>query len=222
MKPVILLLAATALIGAAPPRPAPRFEAGGFEPSWELVIQGARLTYNPGTSDRTFTIPVPRRRPVRNGYRLVSPRLMVEVLHTRCQSYGGRHFTDTVNVTYRGRFQDGCGGGVLPPPDLGYSAWDIQAVGGTRVRSEHNPNIIEFREGRITLRTACHDYGGTYRERRPILTVGALTTTRTACPTQAIERRALAILRGPLRMTWVEGDTLVLTGPGGAIRLFPS
>ena len=41
MKPMILLLAATALTGAAQPRtprPGPPYEAGGFEPSWQLEI----------------------------------------------------------------------------------------------------------------------------------------------------------------------------------------
>src|SRR5207253_9503661 len=77
MKPAILLFAAAAMVGAAPPPPSrsagptPRYEAGGFEPFWSLVIEGGRLTYNPGTGETVFRIRTPRRQRTRAGYRYV-------------------------------------------------------------------------------------------------------------------------------------------------------
>lgn len=106
MKPVLLLLAAIATTGAAPSRPtrpaapAPRFEAGGFEPNWTLVIERGWLTYDFGVADvPPIRMRMPRRQAVRNGYRYVSRRLTADVRHVRCEAYGGRIYADTVRVS---------------------------------------------------------------------------------------------------------------------------
>ena len=53
-----------------------------------------------------------------------------------------------------------------------------------------------------------------------MLTAGALAMTRMACPGpgMAHEQRAAEILGGPARVSFPDGDTLLLTGPTGAIR----
>lgn len=234
MKPAILLLIAAATIGAAPARPsAPpsRYEASGFEPSWELAIERGRLTLNPGTTEPVMRMPVPRRQPVRNGYRLVSPRLAVDVRHTRCEGYDSRTWTDTIHITLHGRTNDGCGGTPIAPASLEETGWYIRSVAGTRLPGDSDDWKIDFRGGRATLRVRCQEYSGTYRERRPTLTLGTWQPAAQgscvgrpelrALGQRVLEQRALAILRGPLRISFVEGDTLVLTGPGGSIRLFP-
>ena len=219
LRPAFLLLAATATIGAAPPRPSasgPRYEAGGFEPSWSLVIEHGRLTYDSGTGQPVLNIPLPRRQAVRNGYRYVSRHLTVDVRHVLCQSYDGRTLPDTVRPSLA--VEAGCGGIPIPPPTLAYSGWQIHSVAGMQPQSR-DVYTFEFREGRMNVRVGCRNYSSAYRERRPILTLGPLSLTRNFCPTSALERRLLAILRGPVRMTWVDGATLILTGRSGSIRL---
>jgi heat shock protein HslJ/uncharacterized membrane protein len=224
MRPVMLMLAAAATIGAAPSRPprhAAPYEAAGFEPNWEIRISGGRLTFDPGTTRPGFTIPAPRRQPTRRGYRLVMPRLVIDVRHERCGSYDGRTFTDTVHAWFEGRNHDGCGGAPIPRADLAYSSWSIDYVDRTRLPDRPYNYTIEVREGRVTLRSGCRDYGGSYRERRPLLRLADLGVTRTACPSRADERRILDILRAPMRMTFIDGDTLVLTNRAGSLRLLP-
>ncbi|HEY5710645.1 MAG TPA: META domain-containing protein [Allosphingosinicella sp.] len=221
MRILILLLAAAATIGAAPPRRVAPYEAGGFEPNWVLRVDRGRLTYETGTPEPTLNMAVPRRRPVRNGYQYVTPRLTVDVRHTVCQSYAGRDFADTVNVTFDGQFHDGCGGIGVAPRALADTWWYILSIGGTVLDDPTDDYRIGFREGRMTGRAGCNEFTSFYRERRPVLALGRMAVTRTTCPAArlALEQRALAILRGPLRITWVDGDTMVLTGPGGSMRL---
>jgi hypothetical protein len=226
MKPVILLFAAAATIGAAPSRPsspaapAPRYEAGGFEPSWLFVIEHGRMTFDPRTGDPVISVPLPRRQPIRNGYRYVTRDLSVTVRHVRCDSYDGRTFEDTVHPSWAA--EAGCGGTAIPPSTLADSGWQIESAAGLRSREQDTYSVGFDGDGRITIQFRCHEYRGTYIERRPVLTVGRLAGTDHFCWTSAMETRLLAILRTPVRMSWVDGDTLVLTGPGGSIRLLPS
>ena len=108
MKPGLLLLAATATIGAASPRPsAPRYWAGGFEPSWSFVIEHGRMIFDPHTGDPVINVPLPRRQPIRNGYRYDTRELFVTIRHVRCDSYDGRTFMDTVHPSWA--VEAGCG-----------------------------------------------------------------------------------------------------------------
>lgn len=226
MKPLILLVAAAVTIGAAPtrqprhPTPAPRWEGGGFEPSWSVVIEHGRLTWDPGYGgEGRFSVPLPRRQAVRNGYRYVTRRLTVDVRHVRCESYNGRTYADTVHVT--GHAEEGCGGATIPPPDLGYSGWTVQSVNGTRW-PEGGPDLaVSFREGHVRYSGQCQVFEGTYRERRPLLQVRVTSESSSGCPPSAIERRIAAIMRSPMRMSWVDGDTLVLTNQAGSLHLVP-
>lgn len=236
MKPAILLLAAAATIGAAPARPArhvapapdARYEAGGFEPTWSLVIEHGRLTFDPGYGgEGIIRMPLPRRQPIRNGYRYVTRELRVDVRHVRCQSYPGRLYADTVTVS--GVTEPGCGGAGVAPEHLAYTKWYIHDIAGTHLPEESDYWTLDFGNGRVKVTARCQEYSGRYRERRPSLALGPLThVAPPACldarqlrtPAQlTLERQALAILRGPLRMSFVAGDTLVLTGPHGSLRL---
>ena len=217
MRAVFLLLAAAATIGAAPGR----YGAGGSEPWWSLAIEHGRISYDPADGHSRIVAPAPRPRPIRNGYRLVTPRLIVEVRHVRCEDEALRDFADTVRVTAYGRTLEGCGGRVLPPPTLDGTDWVIASIAGTPVRGDGFS--LRFAEGRMSGQAGCNMFNGAYRERRPTLTFGALTVTRRVCPAprMALERRALRILTGPVRMNFVDGDSLILTGRGGSIRLRP-
>jgi heat shock protein HslJ len=226
MKPLILLLAAAATIGAAPAhrpaRHAAPYEASGFEPSWVVRISGGRLTFDPGTTQPGFTIRLPRRQPTRRGYRLVMPGLIVDVRHEPCSSYDGRDFPDTVYALFNGSNHDGCGGGSIPRWHLTGSSWSINSVGGTRLPDPPGNYNVDFDEGgRVVIQSACAKYEGTFRVRRPRLQIANLARTWTACPARAVEPRILAILRAPMRMRFTDGDNLFLTSRTGTLHLVP-
>lgn len=229
MKPAILLLAAAATIGAAPARPArpaapePRFEAGGFEPFWNLVIDAGWLTFTPNMGDQpTIRVRTPPRRPIRNGYRyLVSPQLTVTVRHERCEGYEGRSYTHTVYVT--GVAEGGCGGTPIAPSTLSASGWEVGYIDGARYGHDEVHVFFDW-QGRVLTGTAgCSDFSVPYREQRPLLHFGRMTVTRRDCPGLGPERerRALQIFTGTARMRFVDGDTLILTNRNGTARLIP-
>jgi hypothetical protein len=232
MKPALLLLAAAATIAAAPPRPsrpaapAPRYEAGGFEPFWTLVIEGGWLTYDPGQADVPPTrVRVPRRQPTRSGYRyVVSPRLTIDVHHVRCEDYGSRTFADTVYVT--GIAEGGCGGRPIAPARLTATIWEMGALNGVRFRREDG-NFLFAYDNVVRGRIGCSDFSVPFTERRPFVRFGRMTVSRSDCPSApgALgadgERRLLQIFSGRSRIGFVDGDTLILTGAHGTARLNP-
>jgi heat shock protein HslJ len=221
MKASILLFAAAALTAAAPPGAPASYGAGGSEPFWSLEIARGRITYDPATGDPTIRMPTPRPRAVRNGYRYTGPGLVIDVRHVRCEDEAERAHSDTVRVTAHGRTVEGCGGAVLPPEQLADTDWIITTI--DRVAVEGDNYGLRFAGGRVNGQAGCNHFTGAYREARPLLRLGPIAVTRMACPDarMAHERRALRILAGPVRMTFVDGDTLVLTGNGGSIRLRP-
>ena len=224
MKPVILLLAATALIGAAQPQ-RPRheapYEAGGFEPSWHLEISNGRLSYDPGQAKvEPIRIPLPPRQAQPNGYLYVSPGLIVDVRHERCESYGGRTFADTVRVS--GVREPGCGGRPIAPDMLKATIWEVGAIGGRRYA--HGEVHVNFAYDNVLRGSAgCSDFTVPFFEHRPFVRFGRMTVTRRDCPGLGLERerRALEIFSGTARISFVDGDTLILTGRYGSARLLP-
>ena len=223
MKPVLLLLTAAATTGAAPSRPsrpaapAPRYEAGGFEPFWSLVIEGGWLTYNPNQGDDPpIRTRLPRRQPVRNGYRYVVPGLIVDVRRERCDPENGRSYVDTVTVT--GMVEAGCGGLAIPPDTLRYTSWEVSSVNGT-VPGHDNFTFSFGGDGRLTGHAGCSDFSMTYREQRPMVWLGPMRVMRRGCAGMGadVERRALRILAGRMRMSFFDGDNLRLAGSGGVL-----
>lgn len=229
MKPVILLLAAAATIGAAPARPttpAPRYEAGGFEPFWSLVIEGGWLTFTPNMGDRpTIRVRTPPRRPIRNGYRyVVSRQLTITVRHERCDSYSSRTFADTVYVT--GVAEGGCGGRPIAPASLNASIWGVGSLNGVAFQREDS-NFLFAYDNMVRGTVGCSSFSVPYAERRPFVQFGRMTLNRGDCTglvrrlSPERERRALQIFTGRSRISFVDGDTLVLTGRHGTARLTP-
>ena len=224
MKPMILLLAATALTGAAQPRtprPEPPYEAGGFEPSWQLEISNGRLVYDPGQAKvAPINAPLPPRQALPNGYRYVVPGLVVEVRHERCDSYGGRTFADTVRVS--GIAEPGCGGRPIAPDTLKATSWQVGAIGGS-LYQPGEVNVQFTYDGMVSGSAGCTDFTMSFTERRPVLRFGQMTVTRRDCEGLGLEReqRALAMFSGQSRISFVDGDTLILTGRHGIARLNP-
>lgn len=224
MKPFILLLFAATTIGSAGARPsphAPSYEAGGFEPNWQVLIGSGLLYFNPGTTQPAFTVRLPRRQPTRRGYRLVVPGLILDVRHEPCSSYDGRDYPDAVYAFFNGSSHDGCGGVSIPPRRLAHYDWSVGFVGRMRLPDEDNISV-QFNEGNhFVVQSACDKYEGSYRERRPRLEIMNLRRTWNACSHRVVDPRVVAILRMPMRMHFIDGDNLILTSRAGRLHLVP-
>jgi len=217
-----LLAVAAAMQAATPAEPPPDYHASGSEPFWGLEIRGRGIKFMPNDGsegDGGIASVLPRRQPVRNGYRLVTLLFTVTVRHRVCEDEAERRYRDTVTVRTRERDYQGCGGPLLPPLMLERTDWRIETIGDNRVDGDNY--MLGFYEGRISGQAGCNRFSGPFTQRGNVLTAGPIAATRMACPSprMAHERRVLDLLRGPLRISYPAGDVLVLTGNGGSIRL---
>jgi len=218
MSAFVLVLA----IAAAQPA-AQSYRAHGTEPFWGVRIGGGRIVYTSSEGVRV-AVRTPRRQPLRNGYRYVTPRLRIEITHVQCSDgMSDRLYADAFTISFPGTGPplEGCGGAVLPPERLAGTDWSI--VGIDRLSVSGPTYQLGFGEdGRLYGQAGCNRISGSYSEHGRVLTPGPLRTTRMACPGSGMdhERRVMAVLSGPAAMRYdPDGETLVLTGHGGTIRL---
>jgi heat shock protein HslJ len=204
------------LLAAAP------YHAHGTEPFWGVTIHGNRIVFE--SPDDARIVAVARPRAIRGGRIYTSRRLTVEIRHGECNDgMSDRYQADKVHVWLgrrTGPGLEGCGGATLAPAGLADTAWGIAAIDGETVPAAEDYNL-QFIEGRIHGQAGCNRFSGPYREARRTLTPGPIAATRMACPAPRMrhERRVLALLGGPVQFAFPDGDTLVLTGIGGTIRL---
>jgi heat shock protein HslJ len=222
MSAWLLVFAAATAAQAYAPASAADYFASGSEPFWGLEIRGRGIKFIPhdgSVGDGGIAAVLPRRRPLRNGYRLVTPGFTVLVRHEICEDEGERLYRDTVRVRKDGRTYAGCGGTLLPPTVLANTDWRIEAIGGARVGGD--TYVMQFYEGRINAQAGCNRLSGAYTQRGDRLAPGPIMVTRMACPgpRMAHERAVMRVLGGPVRISYPAGDVLVLTGSGGTIRL---
>ena len=131
-----------------------------------------------------------------------------------------RVYADRVMVTVGGETLRGCGGAILPPADLAGSSWRIVAIDGEAVPGGP-AYVLNFEQGRLGGKAGCNGFGGPYEISGRTLVPGPIAATRMACPGPAMEheRRALAILQGPIQLDYRGGDTLILRGGAGTVTL---
>ena len=216
------VLALALAIVAAQPAPPP-YVARGTEPFWAVRIGGGRIVYTSSEGAR-IAVRTPPRQPIRNGYRYVTPRLRIEVTHVQCSDgMSDRLYADAFSISFTGGGPplEGCGGAVLPPERLAGTDWSI--VGIDRLSVSGVTYQLGFGEnGQLYGQAGCNRISGPYSETRRVLAPGPIVTTRMACPGPGRdhERRVMTVLSGPAAMRYdPDGDTLVLTGHGGTIRL---
>ena len=102
---------------------------------------------------------------------------------------------------------------------LADTSWSIVEIDGLAVQGEDY--VLQFTADRLSGQAGCNRFSGGYSQSGETLTIGPVAATRMACPDPQMdhERRALQLLSGPVRASYPDGDTLVLTGNGGTIRL---
>lgn len=217
MRPILLALLASACATTGTPEET-SYRALGTEPFWSVTIAEGRMTYD--SPEGGFSVPAPRVRETGDGRRYEMRRITLDIWAVECSDgMSDRRYPETVRATVDGRTLSGCGGASLPPATLADTNWSIVEIGGTTVSGERYS--MQFIADRMSGQAGCNRFSGGYTLAGDTLTPGALAMTRMACPGPAMthEQQASRILSGPVRVTYPDGDTLVLTGADGAIRL---
>ena len=223
LLPLLACAAACAPIADVTPPPVPpagSYRALGTEPFWAVTIAGGRMRYE-RAGEPGFSVPAPAPRTSFNGHRYATPRLTVDVTHGQCSDgMSDRVYADTVMVIVDGETLRGCGGAVLPPADLAGTSWSIAAIDGEAV-PRTPAYFLNFERERLGGKAGCNGFGGPYEVSGRTLVPGPIAATRMACPGPAMdhERRALAVLQGPVQLDYRDGDTLILRGRAGTITL---
>jgi heat shock protein HslJ len=234
MRTALLLASAAALsactaMGAPAPSPAPpqsgaseRYRAHGTEPFWDITIAGGRIVYNTPEPGERIEVAAPSPRTTFNGHRYLTARFTVDITHGRCNDgMADRYYADTVRVIFPGtdRALEGCGGATLPPDTLADGGWHIRAIDGEAI-ADSDTYALEFAGGRLSGRAGCNRFSGTYSQTGTTLTAGPIMATRMACPGRmAHERTVMNLLRGPVTISFPDGDTMLLAGNGVTVRL---
>ena len=194
------------------------YHALGTEPFWSIAIEGGRMTYD--SPEGRFSVRTPAPQELGDGRIYETRRITLQISHGECSDgMSDRRYAQTVRAVVDGRALEGCGGAILPPETLADTSWSIVAIDGETVSGE--AYRLQFDAERLSGQAGCNRFSGPYRLAGDTLTPGPIMSTRMACPGPRIEheRRALGVLGGPVRVSFPDGDTLLLTGNGGAVRL---
>ena len=216
-------IAALSTAAGAVPARGPVYTGYGTEPFWGISIGRGRMVFS-GPDQPSTTVAQPRPTAIRGGQRYATSRMTIEVTREgRCNDGMSDHYhRDRVRVWFGrrvGRGLEGCGGPRVPPPELIGTRWRIVGIAGQAVSGDDY--FLEFDQERLIGKAGCNQLSGSYQERRPTLTPGAIAATRMACPgpRMAHEQRVLRILSAPLSMNFISANILVLGNHSGQIRL---
>jgi heat shock protein HslJ len=212
----LLLLAGCAATPAAAARES--YRALGTEPFWSVTIANGRMTYD--SPERRFSVRAPRGRETGDGRIWRTRRITLHVWHGECSDgMSDTRYPQTVRAVVDGRTLQGCGGDAPPHRSLAESSWSIVAIDGETVSGSNYE--LAFGPDRLGGQAGCNRFSGRFTERDDRVTAGPLMATRMACPEPRMthERKVMALLAGPLAIRFLGGDTLLLTGAGGSLRL---
>ena len=101
-----------------PPPAQESYTARGQEPGWLLTIANGRIDYVGNYGEKRINVARPDPRTTFNGHRYETPRLIVDITHTRCNdAMSGHGYADQVMVIADGETYRGCGGQRRPDWD---------------------------------------------------------------------------------------------------------
>ena len=215
----LLALAACTPVADTPPQgpgdqPA-AYMALGTEPGWTLEITPSRLNYDGDYGETKIMVPNPGAKPSSNGRTYSTDRLSVVIEKAKCSDgMSDRLYSDTVRVVADGKSVQGCGGAVLPPDTLAGSNWTFVSIGGRPVASDR-PTSLQFDRDRLSGSAGCNRFSGRYAATEDTLTAGPLMATEMACPGMEAEQAFFKLMATPVRLTFADDGTLILTGNEG-------
>lgn len=207
-----------ALLAAAPAS----YRASGTEPFWSLTITGstARLEQ---VGLPTMQVRGLMRHSSASAEQYRSTQVSVDVRHVACSDgMSDARYPDTVTVTWQKRTLVGCGG---TPAGAGSAAakregtWRIAAIDGGAVTL--SAAVLVLTDDAITGSAGCNRIRGHYAVTGDMLTAAPPAVTRMMCAPTAtqVERRMLAVLAQPARLTWAGTDRMTLSNGVGTLAL---
>ena len=224
---MIRILPAASLLALAACAPAPdksprspgdqpaAYMALGTEPGWTLEITPSRLNYDGDYGATKIMVPNPGAEPSSNGRTYATDRLSVTVQKAKCSDgMSDRLYSDTVRVVADGKSVQGCGGAVLPPDTLAGSNWTFVSIGGKPVAPDR-PTSLQFDGDRLSGSAGCNRFSGRYSATGGTLIAGPLMATEMACPGMEVEQSFFKLMATPVRLTFADDGTLILTGSEG-------
>lgn len=220
-----------------PPVDQGEYRALGTEPFWDLTM-GRNLVFTDRGSNISVVQPTPTVQRGVAGETYNSPRIRVNVVHSRCSDgMSERSYPDTVQVTVDKRLYRGCGAPASffvqadergnpqilssrpgPETTLERTRWRITRINGRPVprKGEYH---VDFDSGRILAKFGCNSISGPYSQNGNTLDPGALVATRMACPNMAFETQGSAILDQVMTIAVVGRNRLALSSSAGTIDL---
>ena len=106
------------------------------------------------------------------------------------------------------------------PGPLASGEWRVTAINGHATPVEGSYRM-QFEGGQAGGQFGCNHFGGEYRVRGEVMTVGAVTMTEMACmgPAGEFESMGMRVLQQPMRMEWRGASALRLSNGAGSIEL---
>lgn len=223
MKP-LLLCTAFFLAGCATVPPSDGggtepFRALGTEPFWSVTVADDRVTFE-SPEGPPVIMPLISSVPRGEGRRYATSRMTMDVVPGECSDgMSDRRYAERVTVVMDGRRLEGCGGDIIAPAGLAGTAWSIVEIDGRPVSGQ--AYHLQFEQDRLSGQAGCNRFSGTFIESEGRIVAGPLMSTRMACPEPAMthERRVLDLLGEPVSFEHPDGDSLLLSGPSGSVRL---
>ena len=205
------------------------YRAQGSDPDWTLTIDGVRARLErPGKETITVDMKPPQ---VDDGItHYESAALDVDIVPDPCTGATGNRYSDSVYLSLAGEELGGCGGAQISADSLNGTSWHFAEIGGedtdlTGDVFKDDRYAIDFGPDSFVGYTGCNRFSGAYTQQNGILTVRppfGMTKRLCAEPIHSRERKLIEILNSPVRISFPDPKTLLLTGDSGAVRLIRS
>lgn len=225
MKQQLILITAVslALVGCQTlPEPAPTpasqvsYKAHGTEPFWSLKIDGGKMIFD-HSGELVAEANSFEARPSFNGWRYVSKEITADVVFDVCNDgMSDWFYKDTVTVMVGKQEYKGCGGGITAPESMDGIGWRVVSINGAKIPTEREA-MISFDANRMSGTIGCNRLGAEYQFANKKLSVGAVMSTKMACPDPigAQEFAFVSLLGGAFSTEFPGDGSMVLTGKGG-------
>ena len=211
------------------------YRAIGTEPFWDLEI-GRDMVFTDRGNNVQVSQPTPRPTNGEAGETYQTARIEANIVRSSCSDgMSDRTYPDTVHVRVDGRAYHGCGAPLgfyseigesgqpnlpgPPVPMLSQTNWRVVAINGRPTPPRNF--YMNFMPGRIAAKFGCNSLGAGYTQAGNVLSAGAITTTRVACPDMSFETQSTAVLAQPMTISGF-GERVTLSNAAGSIELMRS
>jgi len=203
------------------------YRALGSDPAWTLTIADGRMTYE--TADRAPIVVVTPRQTNDEGIINYDTRALdVSVMPVACTDRStGKRYAHSVYLTVGREERIGCGGAELEADSLDGTSWHFAEIAGedtglTGDILRDDRYAIDFSGDSMVGYSGCNRFSAGYVRSGDMMTTRPpFGSTRGACSESIMsrERHLFQILSKPMRVSFPDPDTMLLTGNDGAIRL---